>query len=74
MGSFRHSKRSDNKRCTVEVKRGILIENLNEFFIPESGRKCSHTNSCNFLKMTTSQLELGRLWRDMQVIRSAIKT
>ena len=26
MGSFQQSKRSDNKRCTVEVRWGIVIE------------------------------------------------
>ena len=36
MGSFEHSKRSDSKRCTVEVRWGIFIENLTVFFIPES--------------------------------------
>ena len=28
MGSFQYSKRPGNKRCTVEVRRGIFIENL----------------------------------------------
>ena len=31
MGSFHQSKQSDNKRYTVEVKRGIFIENLTYF-------------------------------------------
>ena len=61
MSSFQHSKRSDNKQCTVEVKGGIFIENLMHFFfIPKSGRKYSQTNSYNFaMKMIISQLELG---------------
>ena len=33
MSSFQHSKRSDNKQCTVEVKGGIFIENLMYFFL-----------------------------------------
>ena len=32
MGSLLHSKRSDNKQCTVKVKWGIFIENLTVFF------------------------------------------
>ena len=47
MGSFHQSKRSDNKQYTVEVRWGIFIENLTYFFIPESGRKYSHTNYYN---------------------------
>ena len=34
MGSFWHSKRADNKRCTVEVRWGIFLENLTIFFFP----------------------------------------
>ena len=34
MGSFHQSKQSDSKRYTVEVRWGILIENLTYFFIP----------------------------------------
>ena len=48
MGSFQHSKWSDSKRYTVEVRWGIFIENLTVLFIPNSGWKYSHTNSCNF--------------------------
>ena len=33
MGSFQHSKRSDNKRCIVGVRLGIFIENLTVFFL-----------------------------------------
>ena len=33
IGSFQHSNRSDNKRCTVEVRWGIFIENLTVFFL-----------------------------------------
>ena len=47
MGSFHQSKRSDNKRYTVEVRWGIFFENLTYFFIPQSGRKYAHTNSNN---------------------------
>ena len=47
MGSFHQSKRSDNKRYTVEVRGGIFIENLTYFFIPLNGRKYSHTNPYN---------------------------
>ena len=32
MGFFQHSKWSDNKRCTMEVRFGIFIENLIVFF------------------------------------------
>ena len=32
MGFFQNSKWSDNKRCTVEVRLGISIENLIVFF------------------------------------------
>ena len=39
MGSFQRGKQSDNKRRSVEVRRGIFIENLAYFFIPKSGRK-----------------------------------
>ena len=55
MGSFQHSKRSDSKRCTVEVRLGIFIENLTVFLIPKSGRKHSHTNSYNFAITPISQ-------------------
>ena len=55
MGSFQHSKRSDSKRCTVEVRWDIFIENLTVFFIPKSGRKYSHTNSYNFAMTLISQ-------------------
>ena len=47
MRSFRQSKRSDNKQYTVEVRRSIFFENSTYFFIPNSGRKYSHTNSYN---------------------------
>ena len=47
MGSFHQSKRSDNKRYTVEVRWGIFFENLTYFFIPQSGRRYAHTNSYN---------------------------
>ena len=53
--SISGSKRSDNKRCTVDVRQGIFIENLTYFFIPLSGRKYSHTNSCNFAMRVISQ-------------------
>ena len=53
--SFQHSKRSDNKRCTVKVRWGIFIENLTYFFIPKSGCKYSHTNSYNFAMTPISQ-------------------
>ena len=33
MGSFQHSKRSDNKRCIVEVGLGIFIENSTVYFL-----------------------------------------
>ena len=55
MGSFRHSKRSDSKRCTAEVKCDIYIENLTVFFIPKSGLKYSHTNSYNYAMTLISQ-------------------
>ena len=55
MGSFQHSKWSDNKRCTVEVKWGIFIENWLYFFIHKSVRKHSHTNSYNFAMTLISQ-------------------
>ena len=55
MGSFQHSKWSDNKRCTVEVKWGIFIENWLYFFIHKSVRKNSHTNSYNFAMTLISQ-------------------
>ena len=32
MGFFQHSKWSDYKRCTMEVRFGIFIENLIVFF------------------------------------------
>ena len=61
MGSFHQSK--DNKWYVVEVRWGIFIENLTYFYIPWSGCKYSHTNSCNsrllLRKMIISQLELG---------------
>ena len=47
MGSFHQRKRSDNKWYAVEVRWGIFIENLTYCFIPQSGRKYSHTNSYN---------------------------
>ena len=65
MGSF-HSKQLDNKRCTVEVRWGIIIENLIVFFFPKSIRKYSHTYSyfrhgSYFArrKVIITQLELG---------------
>ena len=48
MGSFQHSKRSDSKRCTVEVRRGIFIGNLTVLFVRKNGRKYFHTNSYGF--------------------------
>ena len=57
MGSFRHSKRSDSKRCIAEVKCGIFIENLTVFFIPKSGLKYSHTNSYNHAMTLISQVD-----------------
>ena len=39
MGFFQHSKRSDNKEHTVEVRWGIFIDNLTYIFIPDGGRK-----------------------------------
>ena len=47
MRSFHQSKRSDNKQYAVEVRWGIFFENLTYFFIPQSNRKYSHTNSYN---------------------------
>ena len=47
MGSFHQSKRSDNKWYAVEVRWSIFIENLTYFLIRWSGRKYSHTGSCN---------------------------
>ena len=66
MGSFQHSKRSDNKRCIVGVRLGIFIENLTVFFfIPKRGRRYSHINFYNFMtllcEMIISQLELRPL-------------
>ena len=55
MASFQHSKWSDSKQCTLEVRRGICIKNLTQFFIPKSGRKYSHTNSYNFAMTLISQ-------------------
>ena len=62
MGFFQHSKRSDNKRCTLEVRRGIFIENLTVFFL--FLRAVVNTDSNNFVRllfgeMIISQLELG---------------
>ena len=48
MVSIQHSKRSDSKQCTVEVRWGIFIENLTIFFNPQSSCKYSQTNSYNF--------------------------
>ena len=50
MASLRRSKWSDNKKCIVNVRRGVFIENLTVFssFIPKSGRKHSHTSSYTF--------------------------
>ena len=45
--SFHQSKQSDNKQYAVEVRWGIFFENLTYFFIPQSNRKYSHTNSYN---------------------------
>ena len=39
MGSFQHSKGSDNKRHTVEERLDIFIDNLTYVFIPNGGRK-----------------------------------
>ena len=39
MGFFQHSKWSDNKGCTVEVRLGIFIEYFYLYFIPKSGRR-----------------------------------
>ena len=50
MASLQRSKWSDNKQCTVEIRRGVLIENLIVILLPESGRKYSHTNSYNFAR------------------------
>ena len=55
MGSFQHSKRSDSKRCTVEVRRGIFIENLTVFLFLRAVVKYSHTNSYNFAMTLISQ-------------------
>ena len=55
MGSFQHSKQSDNKGYTVEVRWGIIIENLIVFFIPNSIRKYSHTSSYIFAMALISQ-------------------
>ena len=48
MGSFRHSKRSDSKQCTVEVRWGNFYWEFYCIFIPKSGRKYSHTKSYDF--------------------------
>ena len=48
MASFQQSKRFDNKRCSVEVRRGNFIENMTVFLLLKSGRKYSHTNSSIF--------------------------
>ena len=55
MASFQQSKRSDNKRYTVEVRWGIFIENLTVFLLPKSDRKYSHTNSYIFTMTAITQ-------------------
>ena len=47
MRPFHQSKRPDNKRYAVEVRRGIFFENLTYYFISQGGRKYAHTNSYN---------------------------
>ena len=63
MGSFQHSKRSDSKRCTVEVRWGCFIENLTIFFFLRAVVKIpSQTLIISpwllLCKMIISQLEL----------------
>ena len=69
-------KRSDNKWYTVEVRWGIFIENMTVFFfIPESGRKYSCTNSRSynfamtsyFARWSSHSWTLGRLWNDLKL-------
>ena len=47
-GSFQHSKRSDNKWCTVEVRWSIFMRIWLYFYIPKRSCKYSHTNPYNF--------------------------
>ena len=75
MASFQHSKWSDSKQCTLEVRWAICIENLTQFFIPKSGRKYSHTNSYNFAdsyfaRWSSHSWSLGRLWRNLREVCS----
>ena len=63
MGSFQHSKRSDSKRCTVEVRWGCFIENLTIFFFLRAVVKIPPQTLIIspwllFCKMIISQLEL----------------
>ena len=73
MGSFQHKKGSGNKRCTVEVRWGIFIENLTYFFIAESGRKYFHKNSYNFSMTLISQDDhlRARAWAACDLSRSS---
>ena len=64
MGSFQHSKRSDNKRCTLEVRRGIFIENLTVFFL--FLRAVVNTDSNNFV--------MALIWRDDHLTAGAWAT
>ena len=56
MGPFQYSKRPGNKRCTVEVRRGIFIENLTVFlFLGAVVNIPIQTHTYNFAMILISQ-------------------
>ena len=65
MGSFQHSKRSDNKHYTVKIRWSIFIENLTVFFLfPKTDvnipiQTLIISTWLLFRKMIISQLEHG---------------
>ena len=65
MGSFQHSKRSDNKHYTVKVRWSIFIENLTVFFYSKKPdvnipiQTLIISSWLLFRKMIISQLEHG---------------
>ena len=64
MASFQHSKRSSNKKCTVEVRWGIFIENLTVFLLPYYARWSSHSWSLGHLCTNQDTPTTPRLYKE----------
>ena len=64
MMELRPKKTKDNKRCTLEVRRGIFMENLTVFFL--FLRAVVNTDSNNFV--------MALIWRDDHLTAGAWAT